>query len=281
MNKTRKLPQKKDQRNRRRQRNQRLKIVGVLLIAVFGLGTVAGPWRETLGVKRLRAFFFTPPPPTIPSANNPSKEYIYAGGKLVATEAPVALAAPANMSATTLSDPPSPQVSISWTATDGADHYQVERTPNIGTSYSAINSNVVGTTFTDTTVTSVNAYLYRVRAVDAVGNVSPYSNIDLATAISFTDNALQAGVTTIKAAHVTELREAINAARVAVGLSPFSWAETINSGVLIKASHIQEMRTKLDDARNVIPLSACSYTDASAGVLIQKAHVEELRLCVK
>lgn len=281
MRKKKNTPPKKGRRGRGRQRNRRFKIGGVMLIALFAVGTVAGPFRETAGVRRLRALFVAPPPPPLPPPSNPSKEYIYAGGKLVATEAPVTLAAPANLSATTVTEPPTPQVTISWTATEGADHYQVERTPNIATSYSVVNANVAGLTFTDTTVSSVNAYLYRVRAVDAVGNVSAYSNIDLATAIVFTDNTLQANVTTIQAAHATELRQAINAARVTAGLPQWSWAEAISSGVPIRASHIQEMRTKLDDARSALNLLACSYTDASVGVSIQKAHIEQLRLCVK
>ncbi len=270
-----------------RQRSKRKKYISVAalgLITVLCLGTLAGPWRNSPGAKRFRALFAAPaPPPPLPSPNNPSKEYIYAGGKLIATEAPLALVAPASLIATTLSDLSSPQVSISWGATTGADHYQVERTTNVNTSYTVLNSSVSATSFTDNSVSAVTAYIYRVRAVDASGNVSQYSNIDLATAISFTDDSLVAASTTIKVAHLTELRQAVNAVRLTTAsLGTVTWAENIAGGVTpIRASHIQELRTKLDEARSALGLPACSYSDASVGAFVQKTHIDELRQCVR
>jgi hypothetical protein len=256
----------------------------IMLIATLGVGTVVGPWRNTVAANKLRALIASPfAPPPLPSPANPSKEYIYAGSKLIATEAPTTLLAPTALTATTLSNLPVAQVTTSWTATAGADHYEVERTTNVATNYTTINSNVTATTFTDNTVSSVTAYLYRVRAVDAVGNLSPYSNVDLATAISFVDDTLVVGSTTIKADHITQLRQAVNAVRaVTTSLGQVTWAEPINVGVTtIKASHVQELRTKLDEARSALGLSACSYTDASAGQLVQKVHIDQLRQCVK
>jgi len=278
-----KIPrQKKRQAIKRARRKKYIGAAALGLVIVLCLGTIAGPWRNTSGARRLRALFAPAAPPTTPSSSNPSKEYSYAGGKLIATEAPVPLVAPASLVATTLSDLSTPQVSISWSATTGADHYQVERTTNVATNYSVISSNVSSTSFTDTSVTSVTAYLYRVRAVDSSGNVSPYSNIDLATAISFTDDSLTAGTTTIKSQHLTELRQAVNAVRATAGLSQANWSEDITAGLTtIKASHIQELRTKLDEARSTLGLPACSYTNASVGVLIQKNHIDELRQCVR
>ncbi len=278
-----KIPrQKKHQAIKRSRRKKYVGVAALGLVIVLCLGTIAGPWRNTSGARRLRALFAPAAPPTIPSSSNPSKEYIYAGGKLIATEAPVPLVAPASLIATTRTDLSTPQVSISWSATAGADHYQVERTTNVATNYSVISSNVSSTSFTDTAVTSVTAYLYRVRAVDSSGNVSPYSNIDLATAISFTDDSLTAGTTTIKSQHLTELRQAVNAVRATAGRSQANWSEDITAGLTtIKASHIQELRTKLDEARSTLGLPACSYTNASVGALIQKNHIDELRQCVR
>jgi hypothetical protein len=273
--------QKKRQAIKRSRRKRYVGAAALGLVIVLCLGTIAGPWRNTSGARRLRALFAAPAPPTIPSSSNPSKEYIYAGGKLIATEAPVPLVAPASLVATTLSNLSPPQVSISWSATTGADHYQVEKTTNIAANYSVVSSNVSSTSLTDPSVTSVTAYLYRVRAVDSSGNFSPYSNIDLATAISFTDDTLTAGTTTIKYQHLTELRQAVNAVRATAGLSAAGWAESISSGVTIKASHITELRTALDAARSALGLSACSYTNASVGAQIQKNHIDELRQCVR
>ncbi|HSS22507.1 MAG TPA: hypothetical protein VLL54_20720 [Pyrinomonadaceae bacterium] len=256
----------------------------IVVIATLVTGTVVGPWRNTTPARKMRALIAAPfAPPPVPSPTNPSKEYVYAGSRLIATEEPAApLAAPTGFVATTQSDLPVAQVSTSWTASAGAHHYQLERTTNIATSYTTVNANITSTTFTDTTVSSVTAYLYRVRAVDAVGNVSPYSNVDLATAVSFVDDTLQVGSTTIKAVHVTQLRQAVNAVRaVTTSLGPVSWAETVSAGVLIKASHISELRTGLDGARVALGLAACTYTNAATGQVIQKVHIDQLRQCVK
>jgi hypothetical protein len=174
-------------------------------------------------------------------------------------------------------------VQISWNATSGADHYEVERTTNVSTNYTPVATNVTGTTFTDTTVSSVTAYLYRVRAVSSGGATSPYSNLDVATAISFTDDTLVAASTLVKRDHVTELRLAVNAVRATTSsLGQVSWADAITAGsTLVKASHILELRTKLDEARSALNLSPCSYTSIAIGDQIQKAHFEQLRQCVK
>ena len=278
--------QKKREASRRRNKLAGLAAIGLLVVLSFGM--IAGRWRNTSGGKRLRALFTAPvPPPTIPPVNNPSKEYIYAGGKLIATEAPVPLLPPANLIATTLSNLSTAQVSINWEATTGADHYQVERTNNITTEYSVINSNIAGTTFTDNSVTSGTAYLYRVRAADSAGNLSPPSNFDLATAISFTDDSIVISSTTIKAAHINELRQAVNAVRATTAnLGPANWGGSINAGVsTVQATHIQDLRTNLDQARSALGLSACAYTDNSIAALqasfIKKEHFDQLRQCVK
>lgn len=258
--------------------------VGVLaLIVTLVLGTTVGPWRNVLGAKDLRALFVTaPPPPPLPSPANPSKEYIYAGGRLVATEEPAALAAPASLVANTLSHLQPSQIQISWDATTGADHYEVERTTHVATPYTPIALNVNGTTFTDNSVSSVTAYLYRVRAVGAGGGASPYSNIDVATAISFTDDTLDANLTTIKLNHFTELREAVNAVRATTSVGKFNqWEVWYRSVTEIKASHILGLRSKLDLALSTLNLPACSYTSIDVGLPIQKVHIEQLRKCVK
>src|SRR5918996_462061 len=152
------------------------------LIVIVAIASVAGPWRTSLSKTRVGALFFSPPPP-LPPPESPSKEYIYAGDRLVATEEPNPLAAPANLLAATFSQV---RIDISWNAVPNAHHYRLERANTIGESnFSPINSNVVGTTYNDSTVFNGTAYIYRVRAADASGNLSPVSNIDVATAITF------------------------------------------------------------------------------------------------
>jgi len=249
------------------------------LIAVLGLASVAGPWRTSLSRTRVGSLFFSPPPP-LPPPGSPSKEYIYAGGRLIATEEPNPMVAPTNLIADTFS---SARIDLTWTAAAGAHHYQVERAPNLGGTFTVVNSNVVGTTYQDTTVTSVNAYLYRVRTADAVGNLSAPSGIDVATAITFTDNPLTVGTTLVKAVHMTELRQAVNAVRAAANLSAATWTDpTLSTSVTIKAVHVTELRSSLDAALTALGITTSAYTDPSlTGILIKKVHVDEVRQRVK
>src|SRR4051812_10627910 len=135
--------QKKRQRTAARSRRKVLLIVGLILVLSLAGGILA-QWRAA----RMRALLLSPAPP-IPPAGSPSKEYIYAGGRLLATEeqaqgtspSPTALAA--NATSTT-------QVSLSWTApaTGAVDHYQVERAQTAG-SFAPLNGNPTTTSFND------------------------------------------------------------------------------------------------------------------------------------
>ena len=283
MSKKKTTSRKKPIPKRHTWRAKYIAVVVIALMLTLAFATVVGSLRP--GEKKFGGFFASAPaPPPLPPPGNPSKEYVYAGGRLVATEEPpVSLIAPGSLVANTLSNLTPSQVQISWAITQGADHYEVERTTNVSTNYTPIATNVTGTTFTDTTVNSVTAYLYRVRAVSAGGAVSPYSNLDVATAISFTDDTLVAASTLVKRDHVTELRQAVNAVRATTSnLAQVSWAEAITAGTTtVKASHIQELRTKLDEALSSLNLPPCSYTSIAIGDQIQKVHFEQLRLCVK
>src|SRR5262249_55485798 len=76
---------------------------------------------------------------------------------------------------------PGGEIALSWGAsTDnvGVSGYQVERCQGTGCSnFTQIASTTgTGTTYKDTTVTANTTYSYRVRATDAAGNTSPYTN---------------------------------------------------------------------------------------------------------
>jgi RHS repeat-associated protein len=91
---------------------------------------------------------------------------------------------------------------------------------------------------------------------------------------SFTNSPLTAGVE-IKAIHITELRDAINALRARVGRGSYSWSESVTSGVFIKADHILEMRTALNEA---IGAPSGGYAAGLAqGQPILGVHIQELR----
>jgi chitodextrinase len=254
-------------------------IIGVVLLLSLASGLLA-QWRTAPHVGTKLTAMLLPPLGLAPGS--PSKEYIYAGGKLVATEEPgnVTLLAPSNLAATTAS---AAQINLTWTASPSAvHHYQVERKQSLAGSYTALQPEPTTNSFNDTGVSAGTAYLYRVRAVDASGNVSPYSNLDPATAVTFADDPLTTGTTVIKAQHLTELRQAINAVRALAGLQAASWTDASPQGVIIKAVHVQEMRTNIDEALGALGVSVQPYTDSTlTGVGVKRVHVEELRQRVK
>ena len=89
--------------------------------------------------------------------------------------------APSNLTATAAS---ASQINLAWTAsTDnvGVTGYLVERCSGAGCTNFAQIGTPTSTSFSDTGLTANTSYSYRVRATDAAGNLSAYSNIASAT----------------------------------------------------------------------------------------------------
>jgi fibronectin type 3 domain-containing protein len=87
---------------------------------------------------------------------------------------------PANLAATAVS---TSQINLTWTAsTDnvGVTGYLVERCKGAGCASFAQLATTTSTTLNDTSLTANTSYSYRVRATDAAGNVSSYSNVTTA-----------------------------------------------------------------------------------------------------
>jgi fibronectin type 3 domain-containing protein len=95
--------------------------------------------------------------------------------------------APASLSATAAN---STQINLSWAAaTDNVavTGYRVERCQGSGcTTFTQIFT-LSGTTFNNTGLTTSTSYSYRVRAVDAVGNLGSYSSVATATTLAVSD----------------------------------------------------------------------------------------------
>jgi ELWxxDGT repeat protein len=170
-------------------------------------------------------------------------------------------------------------VTLTWTAYSAAAPvvYDVYRASG-STTFTKIGTSST-TQFSDTAVTPNNAYFYRVIGRGANGALSPFSNTDLASTTSFTDDPLVAKVTRIKAVHINELRAAANAARAAAGLAPYAFSTAPTIGALVRATHITELRTALSSAFTALSAPAPVFTDASltAGNAIRSAHIQELR----
>jgi PKD repeat protein len=175
------------------------------------------------------------------------------------------------------------QVLLTWTVASQPHHFQIERSQTLNGTYTALAASPTANSFTDNSVSPGGVYFYRVYAVNASGERSEASNTDIAATFTFTDPVLTAGSTPIKALHFTELRQAINAIRSAVGLQPATWTDTTLSNQLIRAVHMQELRTNLDQALALIDPSAAIYTDNPVviGITVKKAHLEELRQRLK
>ena len=120
------------------------------------------------------------------------------------------------------------------------------------------------------------------RATNFGGTADSADNlVQVVTYTLFTDNTLTAGVTPLKAVHVTELRTRIDQQRARVGLSGFAWTDpTLTGGATaIKAVHILEMRAAIVDLYARFNLTAPTFTDPSltAGTAIKRVHIQELR----
>jgi Fibronectin type III domain len=265
-------------------RSSRKAVVVIALMLILSVsGLILAQWRALRPAASPLSLAPVPQPsPTLQL----SKEYIYAGERLIATEEPTSSGgsdsgnAPTNLAANATSGT---TVSLTWTAPAGSvTSYQVERSQSINGPFTTLSPNPTTTSFTDSTASAGVAYLYRVRAAFTGGGYSSYSNKDLATTIIFTDDPLIANETTIQATHFEELRLAINAVRTTAGLGASTWTDASLFGIFINDVHVQEMRTSLDQARSALSMTAPTYTDTSLpGIFIKKNHIEELRTGVK
>lgn len=123
-------------------------------------------------------------------------------------------------------------------------------------------------------------YHYRVRGTSSAGTAYGSESTFRAgnCPVSFTNDPLVAGVTPIRAIHIMELRSAVNALRLSVGLSAFNFNGTVTAGGSVKASHIQELRTALGQTRTSLGLPQIGYTyPALAGQPPRTADIMEIR----
>lgn len=100
--------------------------------------------------------------------------------------------------------------------------------------------------------------------------------------LGFTDGQVTLEPVPIRAPHISELRERVNAQRTFYGLSEAVWtdAELIPWVTLVKAVHMTELRAALAEAYRAAGREIPVYTDGFvvAGVTeIRAVHLEELR----
>jgi hypothetical protein len=244
------------------------------------------------------------------NSNSPSKEYIYVGGRLVATEEGGSgcslTSAPTWMSVSTSST----GVVLTWTVPTGAALFDVQRATTKSATFTTIAPNLTppggGTmsyqdniSFVDLNTDASNSnlimtYLYRIVAYgDSSYNCPQTSKLNVATNIRFGEaiRGLPGPQTVIRAYHATELRVAVNSVWKAAEQTPaiITWTDPPSGspqgldGYSIKTVHVDQLRSKLDQALNAInsDLTAAGYTDpilTPSGTLPVKAiHFNQLR----
>lgn len=169
-------------------------------------------------------------------------------------------------------------IGLSWTASVGAVEYEVQARCSAA-GYAPI-ATVAATTFTHAPAAAGSSCVYRVRAIDSAGRASSPSAPDVATTILFADPSLAPGTTPIKAAHLTQLRQAVNAMRSTGGLAPYTFTGSSSAGATVEALHVDELRAALDEARGELDLPVAPYTDpdlAPGFTKVKAVHVEQLR----
>jgi hypothetical protein len=188
--------------------------------------------------------------------------------------------APASPTAVTATATTATTVTVSWAAVVGATQYQILRSQDVnGPFLQTGTTSAPGTTYIDNGLQPAITYLYRVRAVSS-GGTSAESALDHATTIIFVDDPLTAGMV-VKAIHLSQIRQAVNAVRVAASLPPASWTDPNPPGVAIKAFHINELRNALTPALTALGETA-SYTGSiTSGSPIRAIHFQELRNLTK
>jgi len=107
---------------------------------------------------------------------------------------------------------------------------------------------------------------------DALGSVGR-------THPSYTDDPIIPKSTVVKARHIQELRDRIDAQRIRCGRSAFSWTDpTVTPGAtVIKAVHVAQMRTALNEAYTGCGISPLpSYTNSTL-TIVYAVDIVELR----
>jgi N-acetylneuraminic acid mutarotase len=146
---------------------------------------------------------------------------------------------------------------------------------------------IAGATSSDyTTSPLANTTNYWVRVSDPYGSFvdSVTATITVVPYRPFTDETLAPRSSVMRAVHITELRQRIDALRLQYGLAPYSWnGPTPSVGTLIRAQHLIDLRAALADAYNRAGLTAPTYTDqdvSPGATIISVAHITELRNAV-
>jgi Fibronectin type III domain len=175
--------------------------------------------------------------------------------------------APTNLVLTVVSGT---QINLAWTAsTDnvGVTGYKVERCQGGGCSNFAQIGTTTNTTYSDTGLTASTSYSYRVRATDAAGNLSGYSNVS--SSITAT-SAISVSITPVRGGAVKGQSVTFNATvQNDVGAVGVTWA---TSGGAFSSQNKTSATLLAPNATGNVTIKATSVADntksASATIAI-------------
>ena len=95
--------------------------------------------------------------------------------------------------------------------------------------------------------------------------------------VTFSDDPIAAGVTPVRAIHLMELRNAIDALRLRAGLSATLWSSAVATGNVISVAHIMELRAALNPALTALGITPQYGEVVSSGSPVKASHIQELR----
>jgi len=177
-------------------------------------------------------------------------------------------------------------VTVTWSASANADHYELWRRDASVSDYVKF-ADVYALTYPDSATSDNTAYGYKVRAVDAAGgSASPFSPADVATRMTF--GSLTVNTTRIAASHIEELLTLVNRVRAAARSGDTTWTAILPAGVATPASnglilrqHITSLRQAMNTALAGLGVAARTFTDPTLDqtIPVRLVHVTDLRNC--
>jgi hypothetical protein len=165
----------------------------------------------------------------------------------------------------------SDRVELRWNATN-AGQTIYRRGANSGWEFRAYGFN--GQYF-DSSVLLGQAYAYYIQPLDA----GTASNVQVVVLTTPTDDPIISNVTPVRAAHFLEMQTAANALRTLAGLPPMSFSEGAPvAGAFVRPSHVTELRDAINAARAALgaPQYVWSGTPVSGG-FVRATDVQQLR----
>ena len=177
------------------------------------------------------------------------------------------------------------EITITWLPVSGAGRYHLERRSGSGWTDLTAATIWTGTSWIDSSLAANTTFAYRVWASPDAANStkSNYSNTDVATTMTFT--TVTAGVTTINASVMEELRTAVNAVRAAAGWSAVTWDDMLGPGQplpdvsrQILGAHILALRGRMNEGLQALGVVIGGYTDPDPSLkTIRAIHITELQ----